>query len=648
MATNDLLIRLLLKNEASKELNAALTGFRNFGGAVAGALGAVGISIGAIQLARFSLDATKMAASAQLVETSFANLSASAGVNSRALKARLDDVAGSWATDTELMQTANMALQGGTAELVQSLPRLFEVARAAAVASGQDVGYVYDTLVRGIIRGSPLLIDNANIFVKVGDAQEKYAVSIGKTVEQLTAQEKQLSLLNAVMGDADRIIKATGVTAGNAAEKIKSMEVATKELKKAWGDLMISMGVPEGIGKLAQGISEIADTESRSRLRAISIEIVALTKAMSDAGQEGGKELYKRALGLAINPQPIKVQIDAWEALRAEILGLDPTKVDALSQSIGDLVALNGKIAQTANAVADLSASTAFDPMVERRGELEDRQQAIYDAALRIREARERARDEEAAAARDYAERWRTAYRERVNDARSMAESVLTAGLQVSALDMAQTQAGLYQDKPLEAARRLADIAVQGLASPWAKFFEIPPEVLAGGEQAVKAWASQVQTDVQNLTRPDLVDWDAFIAGFEKAQSDAAARELTLDIAVGKLAQAGLLTAGTKEAQKAQVAKMLGLDTPELAAAGITAGFRAAFEQDNPATALMNTFTGANKTNLPLYETAGRASGKAFGKQVHDAALAELDPFMDDLANRVLKRLPAAGTEPPP
>lgn len=649
MATNDLLIRLLARDQASpviKNVSQSLSGLSGATKAVTGALGAFGVALGAAGFARFSAEAVTMAASAEQIESAFRNLSASAGLSANTLLTQLERVAGGVATNAQLMQTANLALQGGTVELVQQLPRLFEVARAAAVASGQDVLYVYDTLVRGIIRGSPLLIDNANIFVKIGDAQEQFAASIGKTVEELSAQEKQLSLLNAVMGDADRIIKATGIDSESAAANIKSMSVATAELKTAWGELLLAMGVSDAIGNMAQAMRDLTDEAGRANFGKLLTELNALVGELERAGK--GKEAGElarqidaiRLSGLGLDETNARLM-----QLRAAALGLDPTKVGAMADSIADLVALRPQLAAMGEVMRGMSLAGPISPLLQNQStakglSVDEWVQGMTDAITASHDVITQDAEDTAL---DYSRSWESAF----NDVRNMAESVLRSGLQVTPLDMAQTAAGTYQDKPLEAARRLADIANLGLESPWAKFFEIPPDVMAAGSEAIKAWASEVQGDVENLTRPDLIDWDAFVSGFQQAQQDAAAQELTLDIAVGKLAQAGLLDAGTKNEQRAQVAKMLGIETPELAAAGITAGFRAAFEADNPAVALLNSFTTKNSDSKAAYETAGKASGKVFGKQVHDAALAELDPFMDDLAGRVLQRLPKAGEVPP-
>ena len=84
---------------------------------------------------------------------------------------------------------------------------LLKVALNAAIVEGNisDVNRIYETLITGIIRGEPRLIDNAGIILKVGKSVEEYAASLGKTTEQLNESEKAQAVFNAVMAKADVI-----------------------------------------------------------------------------------------------------------------------------------------------------------------------------------------------------------------------------------------------------------------------------------------------------------------------------------------------------------------------------------------------------------------------------------------------------------
>lgn len=659
MATNDLLIRLLARNETKGAVNEVRNSLSSLTGIAAG----FGVALSAGMFARFSAEAVTMAANAEQIEGAFRNLTASVGLSADVLLGSLERVAGGVATNAQLMQTANLALQGGTVELVNQLPRLFEVARAAAVASGQDVLYVYDTLVRGIIRGSPLLIDNANIFVKIGDAQEQFAQSIGKTVEELSAQEKQLSLLNAVMGDAERIIQATGVSSDSAAAQIKSMAVATEELKTAWGELLLQAGVGNAVGGIAEFIAgQTAVIRDFGDFLAMSAEFAARGMDEEAAAAQKAAEAVRRMGSDTANSLPwVKALAGQYEVMikltKPAEAGVRAT-TNAMARAVlptmqwGDALAmLNQELAKTAMiGSGPMSQAGPVSDLIKNQSSLSDAMNLTVDEWVAgMLAANETISSDSKTTAQAVANNWQSAY----NSIQGSAESALTARMQPTELDFLQTGLGTYQDAPLENVRRLDAIIQRGMeeisAHPdWAAILEIPADVLAGGGDALKAWAMQTRESVANLARPDLINWDAFIAEFQRQQQDAAAKALTLDIAMGKLAQAGLLGEGNQAAQKAQIAQMLGLDTPELAAASIAEGFQTAFAANNPATVLLGSIQTKVGTQETAYAETGKKAGDWIGSSIKSAALLQLDGFLPDLAARLSPYLTLPGGNPPP
>lgn len=109
-------------------------------------------------------------------------------------------------------QTDEMAQQ-----FAQAAPKLVEIAKAANKLNPTlgDTSFLYNSIATGIKRSSPLILDNLGIVVKVGEANEKYAEQLGKSVDQLTAQEKQMALLNATMEAGDQLINQVGGSAGS-------------------------------------------------------------------------------------------------------------------------------------------------------------------------------------------------------------------------------------------------------------------------------------------------------------------------------------------------------------------------------------------------------------------------------------------------
>ena len=119
------------------------------------------------------------------------------------------------------------------------------------------------------------------------------------------------------------------------------------------------------------------------------------------------------------------------------------------------------------------------------------------------------------------------------------------------------------EDAALESARRLNAIAERGreeLAkhADWAGALKIPPDILAGSEEGLKAWAAKTSEDVQNLTRPDLINWDAFLANWDQGLLDEAAKSRTMDQALDMLVKCGRVGPEAKAAAKKKIEEMFG------------------------------------------------------------------------------------------
>lgn len=195
--------------------------------AVAGGLAA--LTLGAIKLGGALMQLGARGAIAEGVVFAFSRIAAVADTSSDQLLGAMRQAAAGTVSDLDLMKRANLALagaQGQTAkQIAQSLPRLLEISRAQARATGQDVNFLFESIVSGVKRTSPMLIDNTGIVLKVGAANEALAAKLNKTVEQLTDEEKQLALLNATLEAGQRAVELYGVKQRTAAELMSSFQV---------------------------------------------------------------------------------------------------------------------------------------------------------------------------------------------------------------------------------------------------------------------------------------------------------------------------------------------------------------------------------------------------------------------------------------
>lgn len=150
--------------------------------------------------------------------------------NATAQMTALQRASGGMISDMALQQGAVMAVAGASDELAASLegalPQLVEIAVAAQrlqPAAG-DVNYFFESIITGIKRGSPMIIDNLGITMKLGEAYESYAASIGKAADELTANEQKVAIMNEVLRSGATIIEQAGSAAEVAGGQIGVMD----------------------------------------------------------------------------------------------------------------------------------------------------------------------------------------------------------------------------------------------------------------------------------------------------------------------------------------------------------------------------------------------------------------------------------------
>lgn len=204
---NTLQIVVKAKDEASRALagvEKALDGIGKKGvslGSVLKGVGtAAGIGLAAIgtaaaaaggALAKLALDAMPVEGIAQ----AFDGITDSADEMLAALrKGSLGMVA-----DIDLMKSYNLAAQLVGKQFADQLPDAMGYLGKVAAATGTSMDYMMDSLVRGVGRLSPLILDNLGISIKLEDAYAEYAATLGKSVDDLTKAEQQAAVMNKTM-----------------------------------------------------------------------------------------------------------------------------------------------------------------------------------------------------------------------------------------------------------------------------------------------------------------------------------------------------------------------------------------------------------------------------------------------------------------
>lgn len=208
-------------------IQGAIGSLGNFSTALGGTVGAMSIATaGAVALAAAFIALGMRGAAMRGVVEAFDISADRAGVLANVLLGDLRSAARGTVTDMQLMLNANRALAGVQGELAYALGKegglagLLEVARAQSRATGYSVDFLFESLVNGIKRAQPLLIDNTYLVIGADEANQAYAKSVGKTVAELTKEERQIAILNATLAAGQSAVETYGNRSLTAAERM--------------------------------------------------------------------------------------------------------------------------------------------------------------------------------------------------------------------------------------------------------------------------------------------------------------------------------------------------------------------------------------------------------------------------------------------
>ena len=121
--------------------------------------------------------------------------------------------------------------------LIKQINELGVVAKNASLMLGRDLTDSFNRLVRGAVKAEPELLDELGIILRLETASEKYAISIGKTKDQLNIFEKSQAVVNEVLEQG--LEKFGGVeTQTNSLTKLaKSFDDLVNSIKSAIGPI---------------------------------------------------------------------------------------------------------------------------------------------------------------------------------------------------------------------------------------------------------------------------------------------------------------------------------------------------------------------------------------------------------------------------
>ena len=276
--------------------------------------------------------------------------------------------------DTDLMKSLLTLTAGAGNEAAQAYaaaaPQLLEIAKASNKLNPAlgDTAFLFDSLALGIKRGSPLILDNLGLTIKIGEANETYAKQLGKSVEQLTAEEKQMALLNATLAAGDTLIAQVGGNVDSQAD--------------AWARLSV---------KVSEG------TDSFKEFLANGLNPVVSAMA-GDYGNEV-ENIIDDNLSMAMSFDELVAEAQRMNDVNALVLGLGTTFTGTTNEIRDGLVDVAGQLAGTAGGFEEFEAvieswnnksQGQFKAFIQTQGltieEFYEQERAAYAVAQAIEE----------------------------------------------------------------------------------------------------------------------------------------------------------------------------------------------------------------------------------------------------------------------
>ena len=291
------------------------------------------VASGVKQLTSAGFDLARTGAQVTQMEQSFALMNRQIGI-SPSILGDMSAAARGTISDYDLMSSIFTLTAGSTKamqrELTLAAPQLLEVSKAASKLNPElgDTEFMFQSISRGIKRLEFRLLDNLGLNIKIGEANKKHAEAIGKTVEELTAEEKTMALLNQTLEVGQRLIQQVGSDVASAVDPYEQLTTAMKEFRQELGQTFDLMAQSTGV----LGGTEFIDGRTRALeyANALGTYRLALIEAGLSAGQARGRvtELQVAFQQMDAVTRSSKDELAAF-ALATRLLsdGLDPTAI---------------------------------------------------------------------------------------------------------------------------------------------------------------------------------------------------------------------------------------------------------------------------------------------------------------------------------
>lgn len=143
------------------------------------------------------------------------------------------------ATDAELMKSFNQAAALVSEDFAKRLPDAMQFLSKVSASTGEDMSFMINSLVKGVGRLSPMILDNLGIQVQLSEGTARAAEMFGVEAEELDKAQEQAGLMNVVLEKLQQNTASMPDITENAATKMGQLETQIQNTKDAIGIAMV-------------------------------------------------------------------------------------------------------------------------------------------------------------------------------------------------------------------------------------------------------------------------------------------------------------------------------------------------------------------------------------------------------------------------
>jgi len=292
------------------------------------------------------------------LEAGASSLGRQYGMTSQDIINAVDKITQGTLSQSSILQQANQAMLLGVAHSEEELTTLAAIAADRGRKMGISMEKAFSSIVLGVGRLSPLILDNLGIILDADVTYAKYAKTIGKTADSLTDMEKRQALLNRLK-DEMKSVGEVPMDDKTSWEKLAaSIDNATASLGTWINEYLKFNKVVDATADAIEGFSDnLNDTMlvgvegSKKRIEELTIEyhkfqgeLIAIQRLIATSDPNDFIDIRaSESISEGMPPESFLVsQLEAEKKLREDMKGI-LSELTRLEYDISTMTAVNQK-----------------------------------------------------------------------------------------------------------------------------------------------------------------------------------------------------------------------------------------------------------------------------------------------------------------